>query len=541
MRSHWFILTIILALCPYLGYGQRNVGSVDRILSYVDGHQDIRPEVAMDSLERALKISKSINDPRTEARVLMYLSQYVLQRLSNVERCSEFLHQIKILGEKNNNDPWILSRYHNGRGVMYYHEFSDREKAYSEFKRSQAIIEKAGLKEDAQLLNNYALAFLSDQKAAEALKLFKRSAVSDSENFKHGIPVQFRMTNASNIGICYIYLGQMDSAEYYFKYSRDLARQTKLLNDDFNALVYLGVFYEEQGMNQEALRALKEAEKLMTHSSSWATKVLMCEGFVSIFRSQNYWKQAFDYSERCRSYNDSLRSVKLSEQAFAMDYKLEVDQLKAEKKIRDLEDSVNQQKFTLRITFLIVLIVLLLAAGGFIVYRLNKQKELNRIKAENELLEKERIRQQAEIDLLRKEEELIHANVELNVQKNELSELKNRLQAHLDKSYDPEFDDLKHFLKQVQKTEKKTEQLKYLDHVLSYSNSAFYARLKELHPNLTEDEMRLATLIRLNLSSDELIQVFNISMNSLMTKRYRMRKKLDLAKEAGLEEYIMTL
>jgi DNA-binding CsgD family transcriptional regulator len=183
----------------------------------------------------------------------------------------------------------------------------------------------------------------------------------------------------------------------------------------------------------------------------------------------------------------------------------------------------------------------LIAGGAFVFYRLNKVKELNRIKAENEFLEKEHIRQQAEIDLLRKEEELIHANVELNVQKNELTGLKNRLQAHLDKSYDPEFDDLKHFLKQAQKTEKKTEQLKYLDHVLSYSNSAFYVRLKELHPNLTEDEMRLATLIRLNLSSEELIQVFNISMSSLMTKRYRLRKKLELHKEAGLEEYIMSL
>jgi len=156
-------------------------------------------------------------------------------------------------------------------------------------------------------------------------------------------------------------------------------------------------------------------------------------------------------------------------------------------------------------------------------------------------LEKERIRQQSEIDLFRKEEELIHANVELNVQKNELSGLKNRLQTHLDRSHDPEFEDLKHFLKQAQKTEKKLEQLKYLDHVLSYSNSVFYSRLKQVHPTMTEDEMRLATLIRLNLSSVELVQVFNISMNSLMTKRYRMRKKLEIPKDSSLEEYIITL
>jgi DNA-binding CsgD family transcriptional regulator len=381
---------------------------------------------------------------------------------------------------------------------------------------------------------------LSEQNAAEALKLFKRSATSGSDNFRNGIPTSFLMTNSLNIGICYIYLGKIDSAEYYFIHSRDLARSTKSFKDDFSALVYLGVFYEEQGMTDKALTALEEAKQLMIYSTSWATKVLMCEGFTSIYRSKGDWKQALDYSELSRAFNDSLRSVKLSEQAFALDYKLEVDQLKADKKIQALESSVKEKEFTTRITLLSLGLVLLLAVGSFIFYRLNKQKELNRIKAENEELEKERIRQQSEIDLLRKEEELISANVELNVQKNELAGFKSRLQTHLDKSHDPEFDDLKHYLKQVQKTEKKADQMKYIDHVLNYSNSAFYQRLREKHPGLTEDEMRLATLIRFNLSSDELIEIFNISINSLMTKRYRLRKKLSLPKEESLENYIMS-
>jgi tetratricopeptide (TPR) repeat protein len=541
MRSQYLLLIFLIFSGTFSLLGQNSITAVEKILTWVDDHGDVRPEISLDSLERALRIARKSKDPREETRVLMNMSQFVLKRLNNVERCSEFLNQIKLLGEKNNHDPWIMSRYHNGRGVMYYHEFSDGDKAFAEFKSSQSIIEKAGLKDEAQLLNNYALAFLSEQNAAKALKLFKKSEAISSANFRNGVPTKFLMSNSSNIGICYIYLNKMDSAEFYFNHSRDLARNTATLHDDFSTLVYLGVFYEEQGMNDKALQALNEAKKIMIHSKSWASKVLMCEGFTSIYRSKGDWKEAFSFSELSIAFSDSLRSVKFSEQAFAMDYKLEVDQLKAEKKVQMLEGSVNRQKLTLRLTLLIVLIVILMAGGGFIVYRLNKQKELNRIKAENEFLEKERIRQQSEIDLFRKEEELIHANVELNVQKNELSGLKNRLQTHLDRSHDPEFEDLKHFLKQAQKTEKKLEQLKYLDHVLSYSNSVFYSRLKQVHPTMTEDEMRLATLIRLNLSSVELVQVFNISMNSLMTKRYRMRKKLEIPKDSSLEEYIITL
>jgi DNA-binding CsgD family transcriptional regulator len=53
--------------------------------------------------------------------------------------------------------------------------------------------------------------------------------------------------------------------------------------------------------------------------------------------------------------------------------------------------------------------------------------------------------------------------------------------------------------------------------------------------------MRLATLIRLNLSSEELVLIFNISAASLMTKRYRLRKKLNLKKNESLEYVIVSI
>lgn len=512
----------------------------NRIIQWASENSESDIDGTLDRLEHGLKGARAQNDKRSEVRFLLSLSQFVLVKLNNVSKSSEYLEEIRRLADSNNDDPWILSRYFNGKGVLYYYESANKERAFASFRKSQQIIEENQLEEDPMLLNNFALAFLSDSKSAKALDLFfKARKLSLSKNDE--INYSFLITNASNIGVCYIYLNQPDSSEYYFLESIKLASKTKSLSDDFHTKVYLGVFYEEKGEFNKALSILNEAEQIINYSNSLGTKSLLNQSLSNIYKNLNQFERALEYSDRSKYYDDSLRQLKLSEQAFAMDYKLELDRVKAEQKIQKLENSINDQRQKSRIFILVTALIVIVLIAFFIFYRLNKLKEFNRVKAENEYLEKERIRQQAEIDLLRKEEELIHANVELNVQKNELSELKNRLQAHLDKSYDPEFDDLKHFLKQVQKTEKKTEQLKYLDHVLSYSNSAFYSRLKELHPNLTEDEMRLATLIRLNLSSDELIQVFNISMNSLMTKRYRMRKKLDLPKESGLEEYIMSL
>ena len=537
-------IIVITLLCSTLSHAyaiKRGDGQeIDRILHWVEDHSEDHVSECLDSLLKAERLSHRVESFKSRVKVLLSLSRFTLVRLNNLERCHLYLEEVRKMAQSRQNDPRTLSQYHNGRGVMFFYEQSDRTKALQEFRKAQYLCQRFSLPKDPMLLNNYGLVFLSSDQAGKALQLFREAATIAKKN-KEAISPRFVISNTLNIGVCYIYLNDIERAENQFRKVLEIAKSTLGLNDDFEALVYLGVFQEEQGMTEEALYSLKQAEKLLIYSSSFQTKSLLSESLELIYSKKGMTDLAYECAKRKSLFLDSLREVKLSEQAFALDYKFEAQKLKDEKIISNLKNTSERQNFKWRITLLITTLLFVLLMGFFIIYRLNKMKELNRIKAENESLEKERIRQQSEIAILRKEEELISANVELNVRKNELTELKGRLQSHLDKSHDPEFDDLKTFLKQAQQSEKRAEQLKYLDHVLNYSNSTFYSKLRTKHPNLSEDELRLATLIRLNLGSEELLQVFNISMSSLMTKRYRMRKKMSLTKNTGLEEYIMTL
>lgn len=58
------------------------------------------------------------------------------------------------------------------------------------------------------------------------------------------------------------------------------------------------------------------------------------------------------------------------------------------------------------------------------------------------------------------------------------------------------------------------------------------------HPNLTQNELKLCAYLRINLSSKEIAQMLNISPESLITKRYRLRKKLDLDTEDNLVKFL---
>lgn len=72
-------------------------------------------------------------------------------------------------------------------------------------------------------------------------------------------------------------------------------------------------------------------------------------------------------------------------------------------------------------------------------------------------------------------------------------------------------------------------------------SDAFYSQLNSQFPNLTKTEKRLCSLIRLKIESYEIATLQNITLSSLNTSRYRLRKKLKLSKEADLDAFIQCL
>ena len=69
----------------------------------------------------------------------------------------------------------------------------------------------------------------------------------------------------------------------------------------------------------------------------------------------------------------------------------------------------------------------------------------------------------------------------------------------------------------------------------------FLKKMKEAHPSLTANDLRLCAYLRVNLSSKEIAPLLNISVRSVEIKRYRLRKKMNLPHEKGLVEYILTV
>ncbi|MFC4722187.1 hypothetical protein ACFO5O_07635 [Geojedonia litorea] len=72
-------------------------------------------------------------------------------------------------------------------------------------------------------------------------------------------------------------------------------------------------------------------------------------------------------------------------------------------------------------------------------------------------------------------------------------------------------------------------------------SDAFYSVLHAKYPNLSKTEKRLCSLIRLKIDSHEIATLQNITLSSLNTSRYRLRKKLKLSKDVDLDDFIQNL
>jgi len=65
----------------------------------------------------------------------------------------------------------------------------------------------------------------------------------------------------------------------------------------------------------------------------------------------------------------------------------------------------------------------------------------------------------------------------------------------------------------------------------------FYDNIETKHPNLTVNDLKLCTFLKLNLSSKEIAGLIKISPKSVEVARVRLRKKLNLPRSQTLKKY----
>ena len=69
----------------------------------------------------------------------------------------------------------------------------------------------------------------------------------------------------------------------------------------------------------------------------------------------------------------------------------------------------------------------------------------------------------------------------------------------------------------------------------------FFEKLKQACDSLTEENLRMCAYIKIRLTNKQIAQLLHVIPNTVITSRYRLKKKLQLADDEDLDCFISKL
>lgn len=402
---------------------------------------------------------------------------------------------------KSLGDSTSLAVCYNERGVMHY--LMDEFVVAERFFRQALTINRAqrNLKEIATNLNNLCL-YQGDTE--EKLKLIQE-AITINKN----LDAQWSLgENFNNMGKQYYFGEQYDKAlealQKAYEYARNIgAKELICDNYEYSSWVYTAI-----GDYNRAYKRLNQMYVLSKELQS-SNKLRNIEQEISYKR-----------------YQDQKYATEMQEQA----YRIELL-----KRNLWLMGSV---------------LALVLAFSLFIYKWYKRRKGLQLIEARYQLELSQR--EISELKLHQQELELQNVQNALDTSRQEVTsfavflrsrnELLDKIREMIKEGYRmdnqtliPHLKKVNSFISQYQSGDKTNATL-LLN--IEEKNKEFIERLTQKHPELTQGERYLATLLRVNLSTKEVSMITGTSPKTINMNRYRLRKALNLTPEEDLIEYL---
>lgn len=380
----------------------------------------------------------------------------------------------------------------------------------------------------------------------------------------------------ADLGKAHKGLGNFKEAEANFKLSIEKAQQANVPSTLATAMSELGALYFVQNKPTESLELLRESIKVAKGIGSERrvaiSKLEIAEVLNSNGRSQNALaviSEALNYAEssgnlsilrdaflkRSTTYSnlgelsDALKDYKeykaLNDSIFNKDRIQKLEELRIiyetekketalalqEEEIKTLNQEVEISN--LRKGLYAGGMASALALFGLSVFGYRQRIKKNRISREKQ----EAIYKQ---EIAYKKKELASQTLHL-VQKNTfIQELMENLQSikNSPEKFKMEFRRIVMLLKKENASDKDWEVFKtYFSEV----HNDFDQKLKTLSSEISEKEIRLAVFLRMNLTTKEIAATLNVLPDSILKSKYRLKKKLGLAKETDLTSFLNTL
>jgi tetratricopeptide (TPR) repeat protein len=502
-----------------------------------DSLKFVNPELAIENYVKSKEILLEQNDTLKAVRLMISIAELYSHNI-NYSASYDSYWEALLLAEKKNSQMWE-GRAYQGLGYLY-----------SYFNRND-----------------------------EALKYLNKSLeISKELNKKLKIPLTYSLSDYFALANFYRYNEDFESARIYLDSANFIQKKVSVGNKNYHVETEKGFLLAQQGDFKEGLKILEEAKRFYTerdksylvivdhlmgrvysqmknyklseelflqsikvseeYNSHMNYRVINYEALSKLYSKTAKYKLALDYLQKAKTLNDEVFGSKSKGNQELLEIKdtyrtTKENQVNIENKHRlaELEYEKNVNRFEM---------IILLGSLVFIVlFGLVFVRNL-RLKHSTE---KKLIKERQEIALQRQSDILEIKNKELTtsaLQLIEKEEFLTNLNLKLAKQKDTiDVKTISRMVKSVQGNP--TSNWEEFETRFTSVNQSFYKNLKLSFPKLSVTDHKICALIKLKFSSKEMSSLLGISVESVHTSRYRLRKKMGLDRNDNLYDFINSI
>lgn len=409
-----------------------------------------------------------------------------------------FNQSLNIKRKNQNNSPTI-----NQQILSDYYALATLYRKYGDLKLANQYLDSCARMLKGSLDSETNRAFL---KAERGYVLYKANKIDQSLQELNESRQYFESYDSSYLIIMYPFLGDIYKSKKMTSVSEDFYTKTIAISE---------IYKSHLDLIPDVYRKLSE-----------------------LYYEQGNYKLAHEYMLEFNKLNEiQFGSRSVSNQGLLEikdDFRLEMErqnELIQQQELANLEQITKNKNLQLWILLLSMASIIFI---GLLIYRNLR----NRHKAEKILLEQQKeMEAQKNLEVIEAKNKELTASAIHVIEKEELlAETKNELLKQKD---NPDPNQIHRVIKRINLSTNqswKEFELRFLQ-----VNKEFYRKLREVHANLSQNDHKICALIKLNFSSKDMSTLLGISIESVHTTRYRLRKKMGLDRNVNLEDYIANL
>ena len=380
------------------------------------------------------------------------------------------------------------------------------------------------LKYQAQLLGNLGDLFIIQGNYNDALEFLQQSAAKAERAGN----LSGKAGALNSLGKLYILQNRYPQAQKELEVALEIASDIGDLPGKVKILNTLGLLYNETNNPQKALQYLNESIGISEQLNLRPDKsIAYLERSVS--------------NENIGMYQLALADFKvhkeLSDSIFASEKLQQIEELRiiyeTEKKDQEIEiqrfqiELLAQKESNSRIKILLLVILLVSSIVTVFMVLVALRQKLKRRKLEHEITHN---------TLTLKKREITTQVLHIAQKNNLLKELKEMILEL--KSECPNSNLQKKIINKINIDINNEHSWEHFQSYFEDLHKGFGQKIREVAPELSPGELRLIALIKMDLNSQEVASVLNISQEGIKKARYRLRKKLGIETAESLEGFL---